>query len=123
MAHTELGRKILDRLVEDLKELATVDSYPKLDGRNMVMVIAPIKKPQQDQQKQQRSRSRDDGPPSEDAPAAPVPAPASGESADRAAPAESAPEPAAQAGATPEPEAPEGDQPEPEEAPATSTGS
>ena len=28
MAHTELGRKILDRLVGDLKELATVDSYP-----------------------------------------------------------------------------------------------
>jgi translation initiation factor IF-3 len=44
MAHTELGRKILDRLVEDLKELAQVDTYPKLDGRNMVMVIAPVKK-------------------------------------------------------------------------------
>jgi translation initiation factor IF-3 len=44
MAHTELGRKILDRLVEDLKELAVVDAYPKLDGRNMVMVIAPVKK-------------------------------------------------------------------------------
>jgi translation initiation factor IF-3 len=44
MAHTELGRKILDRLVEDLNELATVDQFPKLDGRNMVMVIAPIKK-------------------------------------------------------------------------------
>jgi translation initiation factor IF-3 len=44
MAHTELGRKILDRLVEDLKELATVDQFPKLDGRNMVMVIAPVKK-------------------------------------------------------------------------------
>jgi translation initiation factor IF-3 len=44
MAHTELGRKILDRLVEDLKELAVVDAYPKLDGRNMVMVIAPTRK-------------------------------------------------------------------------------
>ena len=39
MAHTELGRKLLDRLAENLKELATVDAYPKLDGRNMVMVI------------------------------------------------------------------------------------
>ena len=45
MAHTELGRKLLDRLTEDLKELATVDSYPKLDGRNMVMVMAPTKRP------------------------------------------------------------------------------
>ena len=44
MAHTELGRKILDRLVEDLAELAVVEATPKQDGRNMVMVIAPIKK-------------------------------------------------------------------------------
>jgi translation initiation factor IF-3 len=44
MAHTDLGRKILDRLVEDLKEIAQVDSYPKLDGRNMVMVIAPTRR-------------------------------------------------------------------------------
>ena len=45
MAHTELGRKLLDRLTEDLKELATVEAYPKLDGRNMVMVLAPVKRP------------------------------------------------------------------------------
>jgi translation initiation factor IF-3 len=44
MAHTELGRKILDRLVEDLTDLANVDTFPKLDGRNMVMVLAPTKK-------------------------------------------------------------------------------
>jgi translation initiation factor IF-3 len=44
MAHTELGRKLLDRLTEDLQELATVDAYPKLDGRNMVMVLAPVKR-------------------------------------------------------------------------------
>lgn len=45
MAHTELGRRILDRLVEDLKDLAVVEAAPKQDGRNMVMVIAPAKKP------------------------------------------------------------------------------
>jgi translation initiation factor IF-3 len=45
MAHTELGRRLLDRLTEDLKELATVDSYPKLDGRNMVMLLAATKRP------------------------------------------------------------------------------
>ena len=44
MAHTELGRRILDRLVEDLKEVAVVDAAPKQDGRNMIMVIAPSKK-------------------------------------------------------------------------------
>jgi translation initiation factor IF-3 len=45
MAHTELGRKLLDRLTGDLQELATVESYPKLDGRNMVMLLAPVKRP------------------------------------------------------------------------------
>jgi translation initiation factor IF-3 len=44
MAHTELGRKILDRLIEDLKDLAIVDAAPKQDGRNMIMVMAPSKK-------------------------------------------------------------------------------
>jgi translation initiation factor IF-3 len=44
MAHTDLGRKLLDRLTADLSELATVDAYPKLDGRNMIMVVAPNKR-------------------------------------------------------------------------------
>jgi translation initiation factor IF-3 len=47
MAHTELGQRILDRLVEDLDGLATVDQPAKLDGRNMVMVIAPVRRPAQ----------------------------------------------------------------------------
>jgi translation initiation factor IF-3 len=59
MAHTELGRKILDRLVGDLKDLATVDSYPKLDGRNMVMVIAPVKKQVQHEPHQRSRRDAD----------------------------------------------------------------
>jgi translation initiation factor IF-3 len=45
MAHTELGQRILDRLVEDLDGLATVEQPSKLDGRNMVMVLAPTKRP------------------------------------------------------------------------------
>ncbi|MGH2580194.1 MAG: translation initiation factor IF-3, partial [Actinomycetota bacterium] len=44
MAHTDLGRRILDRLVNDLEGLAVVEAVPKQDGRNMVMVIAPTKK-------------------------------------------------------------------------------
>jgi translation initiation factor IF-3 len=55
MAHTELGRKILDRLVEDLEGLAQVDQMPKLDGRNMVMVIAPTKKPDKGAEKKERA--------------------------------------------------------------------
>jgi translation initiation factor IF-3 len=49
MTHTELGKKLLDRLAEDMEELATIEAYPKVDGRNMVMVLAPFKdKPKQD---------------------------------------------------------------------------
>lgn len=43
MTHTELGRRLLDRLAEDMSDLATVESYPKVDGRNMVMVLSPHK--------------------------------------------------------------------------------
>jgi translation initiation factor IF-3 len=44
MAHTELGRKILDRLVADLGEMIVVEMMPKQEGRNMVMVISPNKR-------------------------------------------------------------------------------
>ncbi len=41
MAHQELGMKVLDRVREDTEELAKVEAYPKLEGRQMIMVIAP----------------------------------------------------------------------------------
>ena len=44
MAHTDLGRKILDRLVADLGEAIVVESFPKQEGRNMIMVIGPNKR-------------------------------------------------------------------------------
>jgi translation initiation factor IF-3 len=44
MAHTELGAKILHRLVDDLADIAHVETPAKLDGRNMTMVFAPTKK-------------------------------------------------------------------------------
>ena len=43
MAHRELGAKLLKRVEEDLAELGTVEQFPKLEGRQMVMVIAPKK--------------------------------------------------------------------------------
>ena len=45
--HPERGRDILMRLAEDVKELGQVETQPVLDGRNMVMVLAPHKNPQQ----------------------------------------------------------------------------
>ena len=45
MTHPELGREILDRLSEDVAEYSTVDSPPKRDGRNMIMVLGSTIKP------------------------------------------------------------------------------
>jgi translation initiation factor IF-3 len=44
MAHTDLGRKILDQLITELGDTIVVDSMPKQEGRNMIMVIGPTKK-------------------------------------------------------------------------------
>ena len=40
----ELGRRLLERLAEDVVEFGVVESSPKQDGRNMIMVIAPTRK-------------------------------------------------------------------------------
>ncbi len=42
LAHIDLGEKLLNKLAEDVKDLGIVESKPKLDGRNMVMVLAPL---------------------------------------------------------------------------------
>jgi len=44
MAHTDLGRKILDQLITELGDTIVVEAMPKQEGRNMIMVIAPTKK-------------------------------------------------------------------------------
>ena len=44
MAHQELGVKLLKRVEKDLEELATVEQFPKLEGRQLIMVMAPKKK-------------------------------------------------------------------------------
>ncbi len=44
MAHKELGMDLLKRIEKDLEELALVEQFPKLEGRQMVMVMGPKKK-------------------------------------------------------------------------------
>lgn len=41
MAHMELGRQLLEKIAEDVKEQGKVESMPKLEGRQMIMMIAP----------------------------------------------------------------------------------
>ncbi len=44
MAHKELGLELLQRVEKDLEEFGDVEARPKLEGRQMMMVIAPKKK-------------------------------------------------------------------------------
>lgn len=44
ITHQEFGMALLKRLEADLKEYSVVEQYPKMEGRQMVMVLGPIKK-------------------------------------------------------------------------------
>lgn len=41
MAHQDLGRKLLERVSTDLEDIGKVESMPKLEGRQMIMVVGP----------------------------------------------------------------------------------
>ena len=41
MAHQELGMKVLERVRDELEELAKVEQFPHMEGRMMTMVVAP----------------------------------------------------------------------------------
>ena len=72
----EMGYKLLQQLAADVSELGVVESNPKQDGRNMVMVIAPHKNAQALQQQAQaaaqsaKARADNDEQPEEQAPTA-----------------------------------------------------
>ncbi|WP_415066253.1 translation initiation factor IF-3 [Polynucleobacter necessarius] len=44
MAHQEIGARMLERLKVDLQEYGQVEQFPKMEGRQMVMVLAPVRK-------------------------------------------------------------------------------
>ena len=50
VAHPELGREILERLYNEVEEYAEIEATPRLDGRNMTMVLAPVKNQPADQE-------------------------------------------------------------------------
>jgi len=84
MQHPELGRRILDRVAEEVAEVGKVEVMPKQDGRNMTMVLGPDKKAQEKARK--------------DAAASPAPAPSADGATSEPAPDQSEPaqaEPAA----------------------------
>ena len=79
MAHTELGAKLLDRLAKQLEEVSQVEAAPKQDGRNMTMVLSPVKRIVKPAPKEPHHRDAPRAvasPPAEPGPAAPgAPAP------------------------------------------------
>lgn len=44
MAHLNLGRELLERVAEDVKESGKVENMPKMEGRQMIMMIGPLPK-------------------------------------------------------------------------------
>ena len=42
MQHTELGKELMNRIIEEIKDIAKVESQPKFEGKQMVMIIQPI---------------------------------------------------------------------------------
>jgi translation initiation factor IF-3 len=44
MAHQEFGIRLLERVKADLEAYGTVEQFPKMEGRQLIMVLAPIKK-------------------------------------------------------------------------------
>jgi translation initiation factor IF-3 len=133
----EMGARLLQRLAEDVVELGFVESAPKLDGRNMIMVIGPHKKKADFRAERAAGRSHDDNlaqallaehtltqtldadaDSGTDAEAAPAPSAPAARAARTSAPAAStpvhvAPEPAVPVAAAAEPVVPEPVVPEP----------
>jgi translation initiation factor IF-3 len=60
VAHPELGMKILDNVAVKVRDLAKVEAAAKLDGRNMIMVLAPDKRAQ-DAAKRRAAEARENG--------------------------------------------------------------
>ncbi len=42
MAHQNLGRELLERVAEDIKDIGKVENMPKMEGRQMIMMIGPL---------------------------------------------------------------------------------
>jgi translation initiation factor IF-3 len=59
--HPELGKRILDRIAEQMDGTAKIEAEPRLDGRNMVMVLAPDKRAKQSAAARQKNHGQEQG--------------------------------------------------------------
>ncbi|MFH2036417.1 MAG: translation initiation factor IF-3, partial [Candidatus Zixiibacteriota bacterium] len=59
MAHTELGFKVINKVIEDLSDIATVSQEPKMEGRHLSMILAPDPKLLKEQKKKRSDNAED----------------------------------------------------------------
>jgi translation initiation factor IF-3 len=50
MVHQEIGRRLLDRVADEAKEIATIERQPVMEGRNLFMILAPSMKAQREKE-------------------------------------------------------------------------
>jgi translation initiation factor IF-3 len=62
MVHQEFGRKLLDRMTEELSDLAIIERSPLVEGRNMIMILSPTTKKQARPERPHDDRHRGDEP-------------------------------------------------------------
>ncbi len=88
VSHPELGRRILDNVAERVDEYAKVEVYPRLDGRNMTMVLGPDGKKGKAKKREDRPASEPESTPSPAPEQAAAPQAATDAGTETAAPAE-----------------------------------
>jgi len=73
MSHRELGQKVLQEIIEDLKDVAVIEAVPRMEGRQMFMILAPNPKMLQAQRSRAEAAAKAAAAkPAEGAPVAPA---------------------------------------------------
>jgi translation initiation factor IF-3 len=57
LSHRELGQKVLQRIIDDMKEMAVIESVPRMEGRQMFMILAPNPKMLQSQRDRAKAQA------------------------------------------------------------------
>ena len=81
MTHRELGQRVLQDIIEDLKDMAVIEAVPRMEGRQMFMILAPNPKMLQAQRSRAEAAARAAAKAADGATPAPAPAAAAAEPA------------------------------------------
>jgi translation initiation factor IF-3 len=73
MSHRELGQKVLQRVIEDLRDVAVIEAAPRMEGRQLFMILAP--NPRMLQSARDKAKAQAAAAPAASAEGAPAPAP------------------------------------------------